>query len=85
MPKIEAGATTPTQSFDIDGVPFQRGAYEIVVDGDKIGINRIGAQRIGTAVLEDPVIFSDWTDNTDTPLGSVAAWITYVEPFFFLA
>lgn len=82
MPKIEAGTT---QSFDIDGVPFQRGAYEIVVDGTSIGINRIGAQQIGTAVVESPVIFSDWDDNTDTPLASVAAWITYVEPFFFLA
>lgn len=82
MPKIEAGTT---QSFDIDGVPFQRGAYEIVVEGTSIGINRIGAQQVGTAVLEDPVIFSAWTDDLDAPLASVAAWITYVEPFFFLA
>lgn len=73
----------PAKSFLIDGISFQRGGYEVVKDGDTIGISRAGAQRISNDFIENPVIFSDWTDSTDTPFGSVAAFITAVEQFFY--
>lgn len=73
----------PAQSFLIDSIPFQRGAYEPVIDGTLIGINRINAPRTATAILVDPVIFSDWTDSVDAPFASVAAFVAAVEQFFF--
>lgn len=80
MPKIEANTA---QSFKIDNVPYQKGAYELVVNGDLIGINRVGSPNIATATLFSPVIFSDYTDNLDAPIASAAAFLTYVEPFLF--
>ncbi len=71
------------QSFLIDGISFQRGGYEMVVDGTTIGIARNGAPRIPNDFIENNVIFSDWTDSTDTPFGSVAAFVTAVEQFFY--
>ena len=79
--EIENGS--PAQSFLIDGIPFQRGAYEMVVDGDTIGIARNGAARIPNDFIENNVIFSDWTDSADAAFGSVAAFVTAVEQFFY--
>ena len=78
---IENGSAP--QSFLIDGISFQRGAYEIVVDGDKIGIARNGAARIPNDFVEDDVIFSGWTDSADVAFGSVAAFVTAVEQFIY--
>lgn len=71
------------QSFLIDGVPFQRGDYEMVIDGTTIGINRTNAPSIASAILIDPVGFADWTDSADVAFGSVAAFVAAVEQFFY--
>jgi len=82
MPKIEAGVT-PAQSFQIDGIPFQRGGYELVVKGDNIGINRMNARSISSSILVSPLPFGDWTDSSDMAYISVAAMIADVETFIF--
>lgn len=73
----------PAQSFLIDAVPLQRGDYEMVIDGTTIGINRTNAPSIASAIVVDPVIFSDWDDSTDTAFTSVAAFVAAVEQFFY--
>ena len=83
MPKIETNASKPDKSFDIDGVPYQRGGYELIVDGDDIGINRMNARKIDSAILINPVPFGDWTDGSDTPYASKAAFISDVETFIY--
>lgn len=39
MPNIQA---VNAQVFSVDGVPKQRGRYEVVVDGELVGIRLIG-------------------------------------------
>ena len=82
MPKIEQGGDG---FFKVDGVPYQRGAYEPVVNKD---LSRIGFRRIGTSGLEHDYLIellppSEWTDQADSPFTSVQDILTALESFFF--
>lgn len=73
-------------SFKIDGVSYQRGGYEIVIkEVTDVGISRVGVANLGASSIAAPTDFSNWTDNLDVALGSVADFITYVEQFIYKA
>lgn len=74
----------PSKSFKIDGIPFQKGGYELVpVGANDIGINRMNARSISSAIVETPVPFGQWTDNADAAYGSRQAFIDDVEGFIY--
>ena len=84
MPKIETGGAN-APFFLIDDVPFQKGEYEFVVNDDnsRVGIRQISASGSPGTFLVDLLPASEYTDNTDTPLASVGALLSYARDFFF--
>jgi len=72
-----------SKSFKLDGRPLQRGGYEIIIKNDFIGLNRMNARTVSSSIVVNPVIFSDWTDSSDTPYASVADFIDEVESFIY--
>lgn len=77
MPKIEAGTAG---NFLLNGIPYQKGKYELYVSGDIVGLARVAKD---VEYIAAPVLFSSWTDATDTPYVSLAALITDLSTFFF--
>ncbi|MCS7028624.1 MAG: hypothetical protein NZ519_07660 [Bacteroidia bacterium] len=82
MAKIEAGND---QYFFINGIPKQRGAYELVhdvVEGiDYIGIRMVGRDGWVEGCQLQPV--SNYTDNNDTPFANLNSFFVYVSAFMF--
>lgn len=77
MVKIQSNTD---RSFLINGVPYQKGAYEIspLSNETQIKIVRVGSD---TVVKEAPL--SQWVDGADAPFANFAAFVSYTEPFFF--
>lgn len=84
MPKIETGGTNAA-FFLIDDVPYQKGQYEFLLnaDGTRAAIRQIPAAGSPGTFLVDYLPASSYTDNTDTPLASISALLTYARDFFF--
>lgn len=77
--KLEAG----TKGFLINGVPHVKGKYEPLLRGNNVGI--CYREEGKTYDLVSPIIYSEWTDSTDTPYASVQALLDSMETLFFLA
>lgn len=77
MVKIQSNTD---RSFLMNGVPYQKGAYEIspLSNETQIKIVRVGSD---TVVQEAPL--TEWVDGADAPFASFAAFVSYTEPFFF--
>ena len=71
--------------FEIDDRSHQKGAYDIDVnpDNEKVGVYRLSSNGARTYIV-DPVIFSDWTNSSDTPYASYSALINDFKASFFL-
>ena len=84
MPKIETGGANAPY-FLIDDVPYQKGEYEFVVNADqsRVGIRQLDASGAPGVFLVNFLPASSYTDNTNTPLASVSALLTYARDFFF--
>jgi hypothetical protein len=82
MAKIEAGNN---QFFLINGIPKQRGEYEIVTDVaggvELVGIRMVGRDGWVEGCQLKPV--TAYTDSTNTPIPTLNAFFSYVTPFFF--
>lgn len=82
MAKIEAGTL---QYFLINGIPKQRGEYEIVSDvlgtDELVGIRMVG--RDGWVDGCELQSVTNYTDYTDTSIPTLAAFFVYVSPFMF--
>jgi len=85
MPKLKAGVSVPADFFNVNGLDYPKGNYELAyrdVQGTppdviletvlQIGIR----QKFSRSLIQNPEIFSDWTDSTDTPYASVSALLT---------
>ena len=77
MVKIEANTD---RSFLINGIPYQKGQYEIspLSDETQIKIVRVGSD---TVLTKAPL--TDWVDAGGSPFADFAAFVLYTEPFFF--
>ena len=78
MVKIES--STALGAFKLNGVPCQRGAFQIVVEGHRVGLRH--TQRTDFYIA--PIPFGEWTDSADIPFASVSALVTAMEDLFFL-
>lgn len=80
--KIEQGNSG---FFKINGVPYQRGAYEPVVDKTftKLGLRRIGTQGVAHDYLVEPLPANEWIDANDNPYANIQNLLTDLETFFF--
>lgn len=85
MPKFNETLTTGG-FFEIDEKPKQKGNYELDANESTgtIGIYRI-AKNGTQSYLVRPTIFSDWTNNSDTPYASYAAAIVDFKAAFFFS
>ena len=77
MVKIEANTD---RSFLINGVPYQKGQYEISPLSNKTQIKIV---RVGSNVELTQAPLTDWVDAGDAPFADFAAFVLYTEPFFF--
>lgn len=75
MPKLE----TKTTYFELDGVPHPLNKCRAIIKGDNVGLAEVGAN----VQWVNPVIFSQWTDLTDTPYASKAALLTAIGAICF--
>lgn len=84
MPKYNETLTS-TGYFEINGKQHQKGAYDTDAnpDSETLGIYRLSHNGAKT-YLVDPVIYSEWTNNSDTPYASYAALISDINASFFL-
>tara|TARA_R110000803_G_scaffold78075_4_gene143149 strand:+ start:6687 stop:7433 length:747 start_codon:yes stop_codon:yes gene_type:complete len=81
MPQLKAGVASSGAYFNIDGIDYARGNYEVdyrdiqtVVDGATL---QIGLKQTSTGdSLVSPVIFSQWTDSTGTAYTSITALLS---------
>ena len=82
MAKIEAGNS---QFFLINGIPKQRGEYEIVTDVEGgvelLGIRMVGRDGWVEGCQLKPV--TAYRDSANTPIPTLNAFFSYVTPFFF--
>jgi hypothetical protein len=78
MINLKPGNSSST--FRINGKPYQKGAYEIIMTGNMVGISRLSDYII----LVTPQHYNQWTDDSDTPYASLADLQTDLEELFFL-
>lgn len=82
MAKIESGNS---QFFLINGLPKQRGEYELVTDTDGatelLGIRMVG--RDGWVIDCELQPVTNYTDNTNASIPTLSAFFNYVTPFMF--
>jgi hypothetical protein len=81
MPKLSAGASSPGSYFNVNGIDYPRGNYEVQyrnVQTTVLGsVLQIGLKNKYNGVnLISPEIFSNWTDSSDTPYGSIDELLT---------
>lgn len=79
MINISPGNSSAT--FRINGKPYQKGLYEVLITGEQVGINRVA----NFDPIVAPARYSEWTDDTGTPYTSLANLQTDLEEIFFLA
>ena len=77
MVKIEANTD---RSFLINGIPYQKGQYEISPLSDETQIKIV---RVGSDTVLTKAALVDWVDAGDAPFADFAAFVLYTEPFFF--
>jgi hypothetical protein len=77
MVKIEANTD---RSFLINGIPYQKGQYEISPLSDETQIKIV---RVGSDTVLTKAALVDWVDAGDSPFADFAAFVLYTEPFFF--
>jgi len=77
MVKIEANTD---RSFLINGVPYQKGQYEISPLSDETQIKIV---RVGSDTVLTKAALVDWVDAGGSPFADFAAFVLYTEPFFF--
>ncbi len=77
MVKIEANTD---RSFLINGIPYQKGQYEISPLSDETQIKIV---RVGSDTVLTKAALVDWVDAGDLPFADFAAFVLYTEPFFF--
>lgn len=82
MVKIESGGSG---FFRINGVPYQRGNYEIVTDSSltRLGIRRLGTRGFDMDFIVGMTAADQFTDNNDVSFNSISQLISYLEGFFF--
>ena len=85
MPKLKAGVSVPADFFNVNGLDYVKGNYEVAygniqqidVDTVKDDVLEIGiGQKFTGDTLQASVNFSQWTDSTDTPYASVDLLLT---------
>ena len=74
-----------TGYFTINGVPYQRGQYRYLVNGDRVNIYEIGTANKISIVGEIGVLFSQYRDNLNAPFAYVQALIDYLDNNIFLS
>jgi len=77
MVKIEANTD---RSFLINGIPYQKGQYEISPLSDETQIKIV---RVGSDTVLTKAALVDWVDAGDSPFADFAAFVLYTEPCFF--
>ena len=77
MVKIEANTD---RSFLINGIPYQKGQYEISPLSNETQIKIV---RVGSDTVVTQAALVDWRDAGDLPFADFAAFVSYTEPFFF--
>ena len=85
MPKLKAGVSVAATFFNINGVDYLRGNYEVVYrnnqgsppDTVEDSLLEVGLRQKYTGEnLVGSTHYSNWTDSTDTPYASLTALLT---------
>jgi hypothetical protein len=64
----------------INGIPYQKGQYEISPLSDETQIKIV---RVGSDTVLTKAALVDWVDAGGSPFADFAAFVLYTEPFFF--
>lgn len=80
MVKIEQGGIS---YFKVNGVPYQRGGYEIKVNGDRLSIVRISDGIISDDNIVYLTPLSEWVDENDNPFATLGDFFIYIQEFFY--
>lgn len=72
--------TTGQTIFRINGKPYQKGAYEVIITGNQVGISR---QQTYDPIVH-PAIYTDWRDNSGSPFATMDDLVNYIASVFFL-
>ena len=75
MPKLEEGKTAGT--FLLNGLPYQKGKFEIKVNGVYISIVRNSDGEIDANNLANKSVLEDWTDGNNRGFVSITAFCIY--------
>ena len=81
MPKLEDGING---SFKVNGIPYQKGLYEPVINNSLFGIRRVGTKGADDDMIARLQKYTDWTDVNDNSFANIQQLITYIEGFFFV-
>ena len=74
------------RSFLINGVPYQKGQYEILCSDTSATDPAVTICRVGTETLKAIIsqgALSTYRDDGDASFATFDAFRSYVEPFFF--
>ena len=74
MPKLE----DKTTYFTLDEAGSPKNTARVIIKDDNIGLREIAGPE-----LVNPIIFSDWTDLTDSAYASKAALLTALGTIIF--
>jgi hypothetical protein len=66
MPKFNETLTAEAY-FEIDGNQYQKGNYDAVYIGDRVGVSNTS----NNVEVVKPVAFSSWTNNSDVAYASL--------------
>jgi hypothetical protein len=83
MPKIEEGKTAGT--FLMDNLPYQKGEFEIKINGEIISIVRNSDGDIDSNNLANKSVLADWTDADGNGFITLGAFIDYAECVLFIS
>lgn len=78
MVRLQPGNSSST--FRLNGKPYQKGAYELVINGNYVGVSRLSDYLTIIA----PQNYTQWTDAGGIPYASLAALQADLEEIFFL-
>ena len=79
--KIEPGNE---EYFLIDGIPHQRGRYDLFINTNKVGLMRQNGEFLQNKeqqVIDD---FGNFTNGSSAAFASVDAFVAYVKTFIFI-
>jgi len=77
MPKLEEGKTTGT--FLLNGLPYQKGKFEIKINGVFISIVRNSDGEIDDRNLANKSVLADWTDDKNNTFATLQLFLDYAE------